>query len=92
MYQLYQMAKTFGKRPAEFFFEGPIQGDLIAYQFDRAVFLWGARVENRYNETDKKGKRTRTLEEAMEKDNFINIGEMNLSDEEKINAVLFMLG
>lgn len=86
------MAKRYGQRPSSFIFAHETSGDLLAYQFDRAVYLFGTRTEKRYEETDKNGKRVRTIEEAMEPDGFANIGEMNLSDEEKISAVLSILG
>lgn len=87
------MAKRYGTRPASFVFEDDISGDLLAYQFDKAVYLFGTRTENRYNETDKKGKRVRTLEEAMGPDEVTgDIGEMNISDEEKVMFVRMMLG
>lgn len=87
------MAKRYGQRPASFIFEGDISGDLLAYQFDKCVYLFGVRTENRYNETDKKGKRIRTLEEAMNPDALVgDIGDMDIPDEDKVNFVRMMLG
>ncbi len=87
------MAKRYGQRPASFIFAGDISGDLLAYQFDKAVYLFGKRTEIRFEETDKKGKRVRTLAEAMDPDAVTgDIGEMNISDEEKVMFVRMMLG
>ena len=92
VYHLDQMAKRYGVRPASYLFSGDLSGDLIAYQFDRAVFLFGMRTEARYEERDKKGRRKRTLEEAMNSDApSINISEWQASDEDKILALSMML-
>ena len=92
MYHLDQMAKRYGVRPASFLFNGDLNGDLLAFQFDRAVFLFGLRTETRYEERDKKGRRKRTLEEAMGGDDeAVNISQWSASDEDKILAVAMLL-
>ncbi len=93
MWHLFQLSARFGKRPSEFVFRHSLQGDLLAYQFDRAVCLFGIRTENRYDERDEKtGKRVRTLEEAMMPDGGANIADLDLPDDEKLILIRLMLG
>lgn len=86
------MAKQFGQRPASFVFNGDLSGDLIAYQFDRAVYLFGTRAENRWKETDEKGRPVRTLEQAMEAEGPTNLADLDMSAEDKIALLRMMLG
>ena len=59
---MYQQATAFQTRPSEVL---GIRSQWLAWQFDRAIFLYGRTVENKANERDKKGKLVRTLEEAL---------------------------
>lgn len=63
MLTLYQQSETFGTSPANRF--GIEHNPWVAWQFDRAVFAFGRTVMNRYEERDEKGRRVRTLDEAL---------------------------
>jgi hypothetical protein len=78
VWNLHVQAKDYQKSPSELVgFVHP----WVRYQFDRAVFALGNRVESRLNETDKKtGKRKWTVKQVLagEADRRISVGELFL--------------
>lgn len=63
MLELYRRCETFRLRPSD---ELGIRAPWVAWQFNRAVHVFGATVMARYHERDEDGQRiARSLEECM---------------------------
>ncbi len=59
---LHEMANSYGSRPSDII---GISDTWLAYDFDNAVFVYGRWVNNKRQETDKKGKPLYAIEDIL---------------------------
>lgn len=62
MYILHELASSYGSRPSDLLC---IQDRWLAYEFDNAVFMYGRWVNNKRQETDKKGRPLYSIEDIL---------------------------